>query len=90
MARVCLLLLLLSITSSSISSSSSSSSSLSSSSLLLLPPCPSGCCPFAGWFCCPDNDYCAADPDGCLKEGDDTGRARLLPPCRVPYLLAAK
>ena len=30
-------------------------------------PCPSGCCPEANWFCCPDPDPigCAANPADC-------------------------
>merc|ERR1739848_135123 len=27
--------------------------------------CPAGCCPEANWFCCPDNEYCAATADDC-------------------------
>ena len=27
--------------------------------------CPAGCCPEVGWFCCPDNLYCAATAADC-------------------------
>merc|ERR1719237_966304 len=27
--------------------------------------CPTGCCPEANWFCCPDNMYCAATAADC-------------------------
>merc|ERR1712053_11355 len=27
--------------------------------------CPAGCCPEANWYCCSDNQYCAATPDDC-------------------------
>jgi len=27
--------------------------------------CPGGCCPNAGWYCCPDGTYCAAAPEYC-------------------------
>merc|ERR1719223_2058190 len=27
--------------------------------------CPGGCCPNAGWFCCPDGEYCAASQEYC-------------------------
>jgi len=27
--------------------------------------CPGGCCPFVGWFCCPDNLHCAPTADDC-------------------------
>ena len=27
--------------------------------------CPSGCCPYPGWYCCSDNQYCAATPNDC-------------------------
>merc|ERR1711874_279949 len=31
----------------------------------LLEPCPSGCCPFANWFCCEDNRSCAISMEDC-------------------------
>ena len=31
----------------------------------LLEPCPSGCCPFASWFCCEDNQTCAQSLEDC-------------------------
>ena len=31
-------------------------------------PCPSGCCPEANWFCCPDASYCAATAADCPFE----------------------
>merc|ERR1719513_477775 len=31
----------------------------------LLEPCPSGCCPFASWFCCEDNMSCAQTMEDC-------------------------
>ena len=31
----------------------------------LLEPCPSGCCPFANWFCCEDNKSCAQTVEDC-------------------------
>merc|ERR1712042_396211 len=31
----------------------------------LLEPCPSGCCPFASWFCCEDNRSCAQTMEDC-------------------------
>merc|ERR1719350_1789610 len=27
--------------------------------------CPAGCCPYVGWFCCPDGMYCAATAADC-------------------------
>merc|ERR1739840_79159 len=27
--------------------------------------CPAGCCPNVGWYCCPDNMYCAATAADC-------------------------
>ena len=27
--------------------------------------CPGGCCPEVGWYCCPDQVYCAATADDC-------------------------
>ena len=39
--------------------------------------CPSGCCPYTGWYCCPDNRNCAATPDDC-------------PDIRFPNLLPKK
>ena len=34
--------------------------------------CPAGCCPEVGWFCCPDNLYCAATAADCpMKVFDD-------------------
>merc|ERR1712071_725437 len=27
--------------------------------------CPGGCCPECDWFCCPDNQYCAATAADC-------------------------
>ena len=27
--------------------------------------CQSGCCPYPGWYCCPDNQYCAATLNDC-------------------------
>ena len=27
--------------------------------------CPAGCCPYPGWYCCPDNQYCAATLNDC-------------------------
>merc|ERR1711874_686633 len=27
--------------------------------------CPGGCCPEVGWYCCPDNVYCAASAADC-------------------------
>merc|ERR1712088_1263657 len=29
--------------------------------------CPGGCCPNAGWFCCPGDEYCAASEEYCKK-----------------------
>ena len=29
--------------------------------------CPAGCCPNAGWFCCADNEHCAASEEYCKK-----------------------
>merc|ERR1711868_272179 len=28
-------------------------------------PCPGGCCPNVGWYCCPDGMYCAATAADC-------------------------
>merc|ERR1719481_1128693 len=28
--------------------------------LLIVPSDPGGCCPYVGWYCCPDGQYCAA------------------------------
>merc|ERR1711884_789817 len=28
-------------------------------------PCPGGCCPNVGWYCCPDGMYCAATAVDC-------------------------
>ena len=33
----------------------------------LLEPCPSGCCPFADWFCCDDNKSCAMTVEDCPR-----------------------
>merc|ERR1712008_567924 len=30
--------------------------------------CPGGCCPNAGWFCCPGDEYCAASEEYCKKQ----------------------
>merc|ERR1712111_83179 len=27
--------------------------------------CPGGCCPYVGWYCCPDGMYCAATAADC-------------------------
>merc|ERR1712117_907066 len=27
--------------------------------------CPGGCCPYVGWYCCPDGMYCAATASDC-------------------------
>ena len=27
--------------------------------------CPGGCCPYVGWYCCPDGMYCAASAADC-------------------------
>ena len=27
--------------------------------------CPGGCCPYVGWYCCPDGLYCAATAADC-------------------------
>merc|ERR1712029_332858 len=27
--------------------------------------CPGGCCPYVGWYCCPDGQYCAATAADC-------------------------
>merc|ERR1711935_999472 len=29
--------------------------------------CPAGCCPNVGWFCCSDNEHCAASEEYCKK-----------------------
>merc|ERR1712106_100369 len=29
------------------------------------PECPAGCCPEPGWYCCPDNMYCALNAAEC-------------------------
>ena len=29
--------------------------------------CQFGCCPYEGWFCCPDGIYCATTADDCLS-----------------------
>ena len=39
--------------------------------------CPAGCCPYTGWYCCPDNRNCAATADDC-------------PDIRLPNLLPKK
>ena len=39
--------------------------------------CPDGCCPYTGWYCCPDNRNCAATADDC-------------PDIRLPNLLPKK
>merc|ERR1712021_309459 len=31
------------------------------------PECPGGCCPNVGWFCCSDNEHCAASEEYCKR-----------------------
>ena len=35
-------------------------------------PCPAGCCPMPGWFCCFDSVYCAATVDDCRFDAEKT------------------
>merc|ERR1711936_630759 len=53
----------------------------------LLEPCPSGCCPFASWYCCEDNRSCAVSLEECppvveiqtYQLNSNTARANLEP-----------
>merc|ERR1712212_83641 len=48
--------------------------------------CPAGCCPNEGWFCCPDNLYCAATAADCPFVSMKTKLARWLPTSSVDHM----
>merc|ERR1712111_325988 len=39
--------------------------------------CPGGCCPYVGWYCCPDGMYCAATAADCPFVAKKTTLAKM-------------
>merc|ERR1711872_554790 len=39
--------------------------------------CPGGCCPYVGWYCCPDGMYCAATAADCPFVAKKTALAKM-------------
>merc|ERR1711870_208489 len=42
--------------------------------------CPGGCCPYVGWYCCPDGMYCAATAADCPFVAKKTQLAKMAAP----------
>ena len=43
-------------------------------------PCPGGCCPNVGWYCCPDGMYCAATAADCPFVAKKTQLSKMAAP----------